>query len=205
MLQELCKDSFFKACTSVSNPLVKLKGSSSPFIDFYGDGNESYFRYNWHVLPLNKMNMRGRDPQAYRTHQAAWVYFNENADKMREHYLRVKYNRDLRQAMLEAKTFDELFRGFTEYFEERKQQFMENTNLALDAQAKALAAKGKHPQSHGGVANLLKVLTKTMHDQGSSIYTIAKVQYAVCMQAGIYIPDDFLTDVLVAHEMIADG
>lgn len=204
MLQELCKDSFFKACTSISSPLVKLKGRSSPFVDFYGDGNQSYFRYNWHVLPLNKMNRRRRELQAYRNRQAAWIYFNENADKLREHYLRVKYSRDLRQAMIEAKTFDALFQGFSDYFEERKSKFMEETNMALEAKAEAMAAKGKHPQSHGGVANLLKVLTKTMHDQGASIYTIAKVQYAVCMQAGIYIPDDFLTDVLVAHEMIAE-
>ena len=54
------------------------------------------------------------------------------------------------------------------------------------------------PQSHGGVANLLKILTQTMKAQGSSIRTIAKVQYAVCIQAGILIPDEFITDVLVA-------
>ena len=205
MLQELCKDSFFKACTSISSPLVKLKGRSSPFVDFYGDGNESYFRYNWHVLPLNKMNRRGRDSQLYRNRQAAWIYFNDNADRMREHYLRVKYNRDLRRAMTESGTFDCLFNGFTDYFEERKARFMGKTNELVEAKTAALAAVGKHPQSHGGVANLLKVLTKTMHDQGASIYTIAKVQYAVCMQAGIYIPDEFLTDVLVAHEMIEEG
>lgn len=205
MLQELCKDSFFKACTSISSPLVKIKGRSSPFIDFYGAQNESNFRYNWHVLPLKKMNRRGRDSQQYRNRQAAWIYFNENADRMREHYLRVKYNRDLRQAMFEAKTFDALFQGFSDYFEERKNRFMDKTNQLIDAKQEALAAVGKHPQSHGGVANLLKVLTKTMHDQGASIYTIAKVQYAICMQAGIFIPDDFLTDVLVAHEMIEEG
>ena len=58
--------------------------------------------------------------------------------------------------------------------------------------------------SHGGVANLLKVLTKTMNEQGSTIRTIAKVQYAVCLQAGIYIPDEFITDVLVAEDMAGD-
>ena len=55
--------------------------------------------------------------------------------------------------------------------------------------------------SHGGVANLLKVLTKTMNAQGSSIRSIAKVQYAVCTQAGIYIPDEFVTDVLVGADI----
>ena len=53
------------------------------------------------------------------------------------------------------------------------------------------------PQSHGGVANLLKVLTKTMEKQGADITNIAKMQYAICKQAGIYIPDEFLTDVAV--------
>ena len=55
--------------------------------------------------------------------------------------------------------------------------------------------------SHGGVANLLKVLTKTMTAQGSSIRTIAKVQYTICTQAGIYIPDEFVTDVLVGADI----
>lgn len=80
---------------------------------------------------------------------------------------------------------------------------MDKTENELQARNIKLAATGKNPQSHGGVANLLKVLTKTMHDQGTSIYTIAKVQYAVCMQAGIYIPDEFLTDVLVAHDIVS--
>ena len=56
----------------------------------------------------------------------------------------------------------------------------------------------KMPSSHGGVANLLKTLTKTMTLQGASIQSIAKVQYAICTQAGIYIPNEFLTDVAVA-------
>lgn len=139
------------------------------------------------------------------TRHMAWLYFNENADKLREHYLRVRFNRSLVRAMDESGTFDVLFEGFYDYFEDRKVKFMEKTNLLMDAKKVELAKIGKHPQSHGGVANLLKVLTKTMHDQGSSIYTIARVQYAICVQAGIYIPDEFLTDVLVAHEMIEEG
>ena len=55
--------------------------------------------------------------------------------------------------------------------------------------------------SHGGVANLLKVLTKTMHEQGATIRTIAKTQYVICLQAGIYIPEEFITDVLVAEDI----
>ena len=76
---------------------------------------------------------------------------------------------------------------------------MEKPELILRDKPGTVPVKGKTPQSHGGVANLLKVLTKTMHERGSGIDTIAKVQYAVCVQAGIYIPDEFLTDVLVAQ------
>ena len=61
------------------------------------------------------------------------------------------------------------------------------------------------PQSHGGVANLLKVLTATMKAQGSSIKSIAKMQYAICLQAGIYVPEEFITDILVAANIEKDG
>ena len=37
-----------------------------------------------------------------------------------------------------------------------------------------------------------------MEKQGASIESIAKVQYAICVQAGIYIPDEFLLDVATA-------
>lgn len=74
-------------------------------------------------------------------------------------------------------------------------------NMKTDIQEiRGLSAR-KTPQSHGGVANLLKVLTKTMEKQGSDISSIAKVQYAVCVQAGIYIPDEFIRDVAVTLDM----
>lgn len=69
---------------------------------------------------------------------------------------------------------------------------------------KQILQNGKRPNSHGGVANLLKTLTKTMEKQGASIQSIAKVQYAICMQAGIYIPDEFIEDVALALS-IMDG
>lgn len=202
MLQELCRDSFFKACKAVSGAEVKLKGRSSPFVDFYG--KSGMMLHKWNRLPIAKLKGQ-RGSESYQTRIKAWHYFNENADKLRNRYIAVTFGYDLTQGMKDSGTFDALFEGFYSDFEERKDRFMEQTNKALDANIAALAAKGKHPQSHGGVANLLKVLTKTMHDQGASIYTVAKVQYAICMQAGIYIPDEFLTDVLVAHEMLSEG
>lgn len=63
---------------------------------------------------------------------------------------------------------------------------------------KQILENGKRANSHGGVANLLKVLTKTMEKQGASIENIAKVQYTICMQAGIYIPDEFVEDVAIS-------
>ena len=79
---------------------------------------------------------------------------------------------------------------------------MKEIEVAVSKKKQELAKRNKLPQSHGGVANLLKVLTKTMHEQGNSIYTVAKVQYAICVQAGIYIPDEFLTDVLTAVDVM---
>ena len=74
-------------------------------------------------------------------------------------------------------------------------------NMKTDIQEiRGLSAR-KTPQSHGGVANLLKGLTKTMEKQGSDIASIAKVQYAICVQAGIYIPDEFIRDVAVTLDM----
>ena len=78
---------------------------------------------------------------------------------------------------------------------------MDKANSLTENKAQELKIKGKVPQSHGGVANLLKVLTKTMKEQGSGIDSIAKMQYAICVQAGIYIVPEFLTDVLVADEI----
>ena len=70
--------------------------------------------------------------------------------------------------------------------------------MALEIKTKTGVSEMKTPNSHGGVANLLKILTKTMERQGASIESIAKVQYAICVQAGVYIPDEFLTDIAVA-------
>ena len=43
-----------------------------------------------------------------------------------------------------------------------------------------------------------------MEKQGASIQSIAKVQYTICMQEGIYIPDEFIEDVAVALSVMED-
>lgn len=205
MLEELCKDSFYNACSEiVARERVRLIRDNTPrkYIDFFTASGT--FSYNWHVIPLASV-FNGRRDGVRLTRMKAWHYMIDHSDQLRDHYLRVAFQSDLEMAMSKSGSFEVLFQGFTDYYEGRRRSFMEKTDAAIEAKKTALAAIGQRPQSHGGVANLLKVLTKTMHDQGSSIYSIAKVQYAICMQAGIYIPDEFLTDVLVTGEMVREG
>lgn len=212
MLEELCRQAFWDACKEVSERdynLVRLKSSTArrnveyKYRDFW-EGNASYARHNWHRLPITAV--RGaRDSERYQTRQRAWTWFNEHTNVLRDHYIRAKYRGSMESAMEENGTFSDLFEGFYDYFEERRSEFMKKTDELIEQRKNELARMGKHPQSYGGVANLLKVLTKTMHEQGNSIYTIAKVQYQICMQSGIYIPDEFLTDILVAGDMIQEG
>lgn len=79
---------------------------------------------------------------------------------------------------------------------------MKDGITSIDQKAEIAKISGKQI-THGGVANLLKVLTKTMEKQGADIRSIAKVQYAICKQAGILIPDEFIEDVAVV--LCAEG
>ena len=201
MLEELCRSAMYHACHEITDHarLVYLKGEQKkkerPFQDFFGT---SYLSFDWDCIPLAKIHNSRRGSFG----RKAWMWFNENADKLCEAFIEKEYLGDLSLAMMITGTFDQLFNEFKAYFAERRRLFMEKTEQALQTRKDELAKHGKAPQSHGGVANLLKVLTKTMQTQGSSIQTIAQVQYAVCMQAGIYIPDEFLTDVLTAVDIM---
>jgi len=200
MLEELCRSAMYHICREAEEtaPLVVLKGQPwkkvNEFTDFFTRTSSFIF---WPGALAEK---------AHRSHRGSdirksWVWMNEHADALCMAYIAEKGG-DLQAVMRRAETFDALFQDFKTYFAERRQKFMEKTEASLAERNAELAKIGKTPQSHGGVANLLKVLTKTMHTQGSSIYSIAKVQYAICIQAGIYIPDEFLTDVLVAQEIM---
>jgi hypothetical protein len=204
MLEELCRNSFYRACFEKKHKegLVYLKGRPRPAKLLENFQIEPYLRQDWHFLPIQQFCGRGKCAGSEK--RMAWVWFNEHADHIRDSYIEKEYGGDIGLAMMFAGSFDTLFAEFRDYFSARRKEFMEKTENTMAVNKTALSKQGKSPQSHGGVANLLKVLTKTMHDQGSSIYSIAKVQYAVCMQAGIYIPEEFLTDVLVASE-IMDG
>lgn len=203
MLEELCRTDMWKECQLVRDeaPTVVLKGKSwkkiNEFDDFFG---ANCFTYNWRSLPLQSFSHKRKEHHAYK----CWRYFVENGEKIIKVFIEQKYG-STEYAMRQTKTFDVLFDEFLDWFEGRRNGFMNKVTEQLNEEKAGLAKIGKLPQSHGGVANLLKVLTKTMHTRGTSIHTIAKVQYAVCMQAGIYIPDEFLTDVLVAADILDGG
>lgn len=201
MLEELCRGALWDACNECADkaPLVTVKGKPwkqvPQFTSFFDSG---YLVFDWHGMPIEKI-VRYRPDSVIRK---SWVWFNENADAICKGYIDKRHGGNLENAMRSFGTFSALFADFKDYFAERKNVFMEKTEMALQTRKEELARKGKTPQSHGGVANLLKVLTKTMQGQGSSIHTIAKVQYTVCLQAGIFIPDEFLTDVLTATDIM---
>lgn len=106
-------------------------------------------------------------------------------------------------AVWNTSSFLELCSDYAKWFDERRERFLHDMSEAI-AEVKKFQMSEK-PQSHGGVANLLKTLTKTMEKQGADIANIAKVQYAVCIQAGIYIPNEFIQDVAVAMDILEEN
>ena len=197
MLEELCRNAFYRACWDEKEkrePMVTLKGREKPPREF-----EQFFSWDsgfqeWDGTFVKKMVKAKKNESISLARQ----WFNDHSFGICDGYIRQKFGGDLRRAMIESGSFETLYNGFLEYFADRRNRFMQNTKNMIDIQKQGLPASWKMPQSHGGVASLLKVLTKTMERQGSSIRTIAKVQHAVCIQAGIFIPNEFLTDVLVA-------
>lgn len=210
MLEVLCRDAFRDACHEVvdrdrGNCIVSLKGHPPPVRKYknFFVGIDGILTRHWLTLPMKTfmahrkgdLNLGG----------LAWIWMNENAAAVCEKYVRDQYGGNLETAMDAAQNFDDLFNQFSQYFEKRRLDFMAKTETSLTEIRRKVTLRGRTTQSHGAVANLLKVLTRTMKEQGSSIYSIAKMQYGVCLQAGIYLPEEFLTDILVAGEMIDEG
>ena len=195
MLEEQCRDIFKQACQEViekNTSMAWLKGRSkppNPFQDYFRWDDKFYVWDGW----LIKKVTNARKENIIRD---AFLYF-VHGEKLRDAYIRKKYG-TLESAMQETGSFSVLFETFKQDFAKERERFMSNTAELIAERTMELKKQGKLPQSHGGVANLLKVLTQTMKQQGSSIKTIAKVQYAICLQAGIMIPEEFVTDVLVS-------
>lgn len=197
MMEERSRTSIYDKCNEyvIRQPLVRLKGKKPEpgrFEDFFKDSLGRFEVWNGKLV---KRMVRTSSRSAIR--QAAGLFANHGA-LLADHFVADRFG-SWEAAMEHYGRFEPFFNGFLEYFAERKQQFMDKTEELIKQTHNGITEmKIKTPHSHGGVANLLKVLTKTMHEQGSSIRTIAKVQYAVCIQAGIFVPEEFITDVLVA-------
>ena len=206
MLEELNSSCLWNMCCAIRDrtPLVYPKGKTcgrkiDPWETFFSEADQSL---RWDILPKKK-RLDGRSFRTGSDLVKAWRWFNEKSETIVDSYIKDQWGNDLREGMRKCGTYNNLHQDWLDYFVRRRNDFMEETNKLVSMTAEGLAKKGKMPQSHGGVANLLKVLTKTMKEQGSGIDSIAKMQYAICIQAGIYIVPEFLTDVLVADKIMS--
>lgn len=129
------------------------------------------------------------------------IFFGEHDKDIASAYTEKRWG-NAENAIRNTTSFLGLCADYADWFDGRREKFMEDMSAAI-AEVKKFQMSDK-PQSHGGVANLLKTLTRTMEKRGADITSIAKVQYAVCVQAGIYIPDEFLQDVAVAMDILED-
>ena len=199
--ERICMATFKSMCEEVFNEkcvmrLAHRKGEEPMFTkwdtkyDTYFQGN-TWYSFSW---------FNGRCGFGYRyfLKSSCELYFEKHARQIISLFLSERYT-CIEDAILETDCFLELWNAFEKWFDNRRNKFMENMKTDIQ-EIRSLSAR-KTPQSHGGVANLLKVLTKTMEKQGSDITSIAKVQYAICVQAGIYIPDEFIRDVAVTLDM----
>lgn len=100
---------------------------------------------------------------------------------------------------------EELIQRYIEWFAEKRKEMRKGMESGIKQEIESIMKKDETcvnvyknvRGNQGGVANLLKVLTKTMERQGADIRSIAKVQYSICQQAGIMIPEEFIEDVAV--------
>lgn len=194
MVERVCEKALKHLCKPIveryNPPLVRLKGDKAevpinPFKNFV-DGEFGWF--DTYIVRMSK-------PRAM-CHDKCVAFFDKNAEKICTAFMREEYHSDVEYAMFKTMDFMVLFQKFLNWFADKRREFQMQFNVS--EAKKQMLENGKRPNSHGGVANLLKTLTKTMEKQGASIQSIAKVQYTICMQAGIYIPDEFIEDVAVA-------
>lgn len=191
--RNMAKKVFDEKC---EKKLVYIKGEQ-PKENEFDRKFENYFQGSyWYLYSWNN----GRSGRGYKYFLKGKCerYFESNSEKFILNFLSETYV-DIETAILRTDCFLGLSREFEEWFNQRRVKFMKK--MDTDIQKWKGEISQRKPQSHGGVANLLKVLTQTMEKQGADIRNIAKVQYAVCIQAGIYIPDDFIRDVAVTLDM----
>lgn len=194
MVEKVCENTLKRLCRPIAeahNPqLVRLKGDTTecppnPYKNFV---NGEFGWFDAYLVEMSKPRVM--------CHDKCVAFFNKNSESICRIFVKENYCANMKYAMFKAGKFTVLYQQFLDWFDDKRREFQMEFNVS-EAKKQALE-NGKRPNSHGGVANLLKTLTKTMEKQGASIQSIAKVQYAICMQAGIYIPDEFIEDVAVA-------
>ena len=130
-------------------------------------------------------------------------YFKDHIGDLATHACIGTYG-SVKTALLKTSTWIELWNDFEDWFQGKREVFMEKTNelisQIMNNSKVAVGKKGKAAPV-GAVANLCKELRRTMELQGADIRSIAKVEYALCVQNGLYIPDEFLLDVAVALDV----
>ena len=200
MLERVCENSLKRLCRPIveahNPPKLRLKGDTkeyppNPYKDFV---NGEFGWFDTYLVRMSKPRVM--------CHDKCVAFFDKNAEIISRIFIKEKYCDDVEYAMFKTKDFTVLFQHFLIWFGDKRRKFQMEFNVS--EAKKQMLENGKRPNSHGGVANLLKTLTKTMEKQGASIQSIAKVQYTICMQAGIYIPDEFIEDVAVALSVMED-
>lgn len=194
-LREVAQSVFEEKC---ERKLLRLKGEPirenewDKKLSRYFDGSNMYGFFPWDFSRKNTglLNFKARE------------YFQTHSREISDLFLNERYG-NMTAAIEQTHHFTQIIKEFVAWFNKRREKFLEDMSTAI-AEVKKFQMADK-PQSHGGVANLLKVLTKTMEKQGADITNIAKVQYAVCVQAGIYIPSEFIQDVAVAMDVIKEA
>lgn len=200
MVERVCENALKRLCRPIveahNPPILRLKGDTTeyppnPYKDFV---NGEFGWFDTYLIGMSK-------PRAM-CHDKCVAFFDKNADKICVTFMREEYHGDVEYAMFKTMEFMVLYQNFLNWFADKRREFQ--MQFDVSEAKKQMLENGKRPNSHGGVANLLKTLTKTMEKQGASIQSIAKVQYTICMQAGIYIPDEFIEDVAVALTVMED-
>ena len=204
MLETLCRKKLYDKCQEIDKgeaPLVWLKGKPRPRSEFEGFYNELSPFTTWRDLPLAKVMSSPKQSLL----RMSWQYVSSKSDVICRAFFFESHQGDVRMAMRSAGTFENLYDIYLEWFNQKRSDFMADVTQMIISLRKGLEEQGvsKNPkiQSYGGVASLIKELSNTMKQQGANIRSIAQMQYLVCLQDGIYIPEEFITDVLVASNI----
>lgn len=197
-LREMAEDVFRDKCV---NRLIRLKGEDPPTWTEWDYKYDNYFDGSSFMGFIPWGYGRAKWGRRYFLFGKCALFFGERDKDIANAYIKARWG-SMESAVKNTSSFLDLCADYAEWFGERRERFLHDMSEAI-AEIKKFQMSEK-PQSHGGVANLLKTLTKTMEKQGADITNIAKVQYAVCIQAGIYIPDEFIQDVAVAMDVLVD-